>query len=89
MRCRSVSLSRSHAPDLLLALELVEGGGAEMTPPLEEHGVADKFEPRREFEIGMSEHMLEFVGGNVFGITNLVRVGSEVDISLDEENVVN
>jgi hypothetical protein len=60
-----------------------------MAPPLEEHRVTDKFEPRCEFEIGLSEHLLEFVGGNVFSIANLVRVGIDIDIGLDEENVVN
>lgn len=86
MRTQSGS---QHAPDLLLFLELVECRGAKVAPPLEQHGLADELEPGREFQVGLPEHLLELVGGDVFGVAHLVRVDVEIDIRLDEEDVVN
>mgnify|MGYP007054562521 CR=1 FL=1 len=77
-----------HPPDLLLALVLVELRGAEVAPPLEQQGVADELEPRRELEVGLREHLLELVRGHVAGVFDLVGVDLEVDVRLDEEDVV-
>lgn len=60
-----------------------------MSPPFKEHSIADKFEPRGEFESGVGKHALQFFGAHVFGILDFIRVRMKVDFSLDEENVVN
>jgi hypothetical protein len=79
----------SHAPDFLLSLEFIKRRSAEVAPPLKKHRIADEFEPGCEFEIGLREHLLESLGGDIFGITDLVRVDVEIDLRLDEEDVVN
>lgn len=60
-----------------------------MAPPLKQHSVADQFEPRSEFELGVGKHALEFFGGDVFGILDFVGVWYDIDVGLDEEDVVN
>lgn len=32
-----------------------------MTPPLEEHGVANELEPRRELHAGLRKHLLQLI----------------------------
>ena len=59
-----------------------------MAPPLKQHSVANQFEPRREFELRVGEHALEFFRGHVLGILDFVGVGYEIDVGLDEEDVV-
>lgn len=60
-----------------------------MAPPFKEHSVANQFEPRSEFELGVGEHALEVFGGDVFDILNFIGVGYDIDVGLDEEDVVN
>ena len=59
-----------------------------MIPPLEQHCVADQLEPRSEPEAVVSKHSLKAILRNVLCILNLVRVGFVVDISFDDEDVV-
>lgn len=59
-----------------------------MAPPLEQHRVADELEPRGELEVGLLEHLLQLIGGDVAGVADLVGVDLEVDVGLDEKDVV-
>lgn len=59
-----------------------------MTPPLEQHRVADELEPRCEFQARLFKHGLQLVGGNIAGIPDFVQVGVQVDVCLDEKDVV-
>lgn len=51
--------------------------------------MADQLEPRRENQIGVVEHGLELVGGNILHISYLVGARLQIDVGLDEEDVVN
>jgi hypothetical protein len=77
-----------HPPDLCLTQVLLEAR-VEVAPPLEEHCLADQFEPRCELERLVLEHGLQLVLGNERAVTDFVGVDVEVDIGLDEEDVVN
>lgn len=79
---------RSHPADLLLALVLVKGRGAEVAPPLKQHGVANQLEPWRELQIGLLEHLLQLIGGDVASVPHLVRAWLQVNVCLDKENIV-
>lgn len=79
---------RLHASNLRLALELVERWGVEMAPPLEQHGVADELEPRRELQVWPLEHRLQLGGRNIRGVTDFVGVNVEINVRLDEEDVI-
>jgi hypothetical protein len=59
-----------------------------MLPPLEEQGMADKLEPRCEFESWVVEHRLQSLSGNISSITDFVHVRLEVDIGFNEKNVI-
>lgn len=76
-----------HAPNLLLVGVLLKPR-VKVLPPLEEHRVADELEPGRELEARVLEQLLESVGGGVLRGLDLVLVGVEVDVGLDEENVI-
>ena len=78
----------SHAANLLLALVFVQRRGAQQTPPLEQHRVADQLEPGRELQPRLLEHLLQLVRGDIAGIPHLVGTRVQVDVGLDEENVV-
>lgn len=79
---------RLHASNLRLALELGERWGVEMAPPLEQHGVADELEPRRELQVWPLEHRLQLGGRNIRGVTDFVGVNVEINVRLDEEDVI-
>lgn len=83
-RCADVS----HAANLLLPLVLVQVGGAEVTPPLEQHRIANQLEPGSEFEARLGEHLLQFLGADIFRIADFVRVHVQIDICLNEEDIV-
>lgn len=76
-----------HTPDSSLAFVLVQTL-VKVVPPLKEHALADKLEPRREGQRLVLKHGLELGFGNVFGVANFVGAGLEVDVCLDEENIV-
>lgn len=78
----------SHATNVLLPLVFFESSSAKVAPPFEKHRVANKLEPRREFEGRVGKHALEFIWRHVLGILDFIRVGVDVDIGLDEQNVV-
>ncbi len=84
----SALIPSEHAPDILLVCVFLQPR-VEMVPPLEEHGLADEFEPRGELRGRVLEEGLEFVGSHVFGVLDLVLVDVEVDGSLDEQDIVN
>lgn len=84
---RDVIRRLSHAPDLLLIGVLLEAR-VEVLPPLEEHRVADQFEPGGELEGGVGEELLQFIRRHVLNGLDLVLVDIEVDVSLDEEDIV-
>lgn len=79
----------SHAANLGFAFVLIQGRGTQMTPPLEQHRVANQLEPRCEGEVGLLEHGLQVLCRNVFGVPHLVRVGVQIDIRLNEQDIVN
>lgn len=60
-----------------------------MAPPFKEHCLANQPEPRCELERLILEHGLQFVLSDKAAVTDLVGVDVQVDISLDEEDVVN
>jgi len=78
----------SHAPDLLLVLELFEAR-FEVRPPLEQHRLADELEPRSELERRVLEQLLELLGRYISRGLDLVLVDVEIDIGLDEEDIIN
>jgi hypothetical protein len=51
--------------------------------------MANELEPWREFQAAIVEHGLQFVRGNISGISNLVQVWLEVNLGFNEEDVVN
>lgn len=59
-----------------------------MAPPFEQHRIADKFEPRREFQPRLLKHRLQFVSRDVLRVSNLIRARLQLYICLDEENIV-
>lgn len=71
-----------------VSLELLELFSAEVLPPVEEHGVADEFEPGGEFQFGVLEHLLEFLCRNILSIADLVRAHVQINIGLDEKDVI-
>lgn len=77
-----------HPANLRLALILVQGRSAQVTPPLEQHRVANQLKPRGELQAGLLKHCLQLVGGDIAGIPDFVQVGIQVNICLNEENVV-
>ena len=78
---------RSHPANRCFTHVLLEAL-IQMFPPLEEHSVADKLEPRGEPERGVMEQLLQSICSNVFSVLDFVRVRLEVDIGFDEENVI-
>lgn len=60
-----------------------------MLPPLEQQRITNEFEPGRKLQVGIIEHRLQPLSGNVSGISDFVQVGFEVDIGLNEEDVIN
>lgn len=79
---------RLHASNLRLALEFVECWGVEMAPPFEQHGVADKLEPRCELQVWLLEHFLKFGSGDIFGVADFVGIDVEINVRLDEEDII-
>ena len=77
-----------HTSNLLLVQVLVEAR-VKVLPPLEEHRVANELEPRSEEQAGVVELLLELLGSDVLGISDLVLVDIEINVGLDKENVVN
>lgn len=59
-----------------------------MTPPLEQHGIADELEPWRELQLRPPKHLLQLVRGHVAGVSHFVGVDIEVNVRLDEEDIV-
>ena len=59
-----------------------------MIPPLEQHRVADQLEPRCKFQLTILEHGLQFVLRHITCVLHFVRIGFVVDVSLDNEYVV-
>lgn len=78
----------NHTPNGSLALVLVEAL-VEAAPPLKEHALANKLEPRREQQRVVLEHGFELVFGDVLGGLYFVGVLFEIDVGLDEEDVIN
>jgi len=58
-------------------------------PPFKQHTLTDELEPRREGELVVFEHGLEFVFGDVLCRLHFVWIFVEVDVCLDEEDIVN
>lgn len=79
--------SNLHAADLLLVKVFVETR-VKVSPPLKQHGVANKLKPGSELELGVLELGLERLGSDVLGGLDLVRVDVEIDVRLDEEDVI-
>jgi hypothetical protein len=77
-----------HASDLLL-VQVLAKTRVKVLPPLKEHRVTDELEPRSENQAWVIELLLEALGSDVLGISDLVLVDVKVDVSLDKENVVN
>jgi hypothetical protein len=80
--------TRSHSSNVLLAHVLLQPR-IEVVPPLIQHALADKLEPWCELERRVFEHCLEVILGNVTGIAGFVGIDVKIDISLDEENIIN
>ena len=60
-----------------------------MVPPLVQHALANQLEPGRELEGLVGEHSLQVVLGDVARVPHLVGAWLEIDVSFDEEDVVN
>lgn len=60
-----------------------------MLPPLEQQRVADELEPWGKLQSWVVEHGLQSIGGNIFRISDFVKVRLDIDICLDEQDVVN
>ena len=60
-----------------------------MAPPLEEHCLADQLEPRCKLERLILKHGFQLILGDKSAVTDFVGVDVEIDISFDEEDVVN
>lgn len=85
----SDTLPGLHPANFLLVLVLVEGGSAQVAPPLEQHRVADQLKPGGELQVGLVEHGLQFLGIDVACIANFVRARRKINIRLNKQNVVN
>lgn len=77
-----------HAADLLLVGELLKPV-VEGSPPFKEHRLADELEPGGELERWVLEHLLELLGRNPHCVPDFVRVGVDLGVGLDEEDVIN
>lgn len=77
-----------HPSNARLPLVLVQRRRTELAPPLEQHRIADEFEPRREDKPGLLEHLLQFLPGNVFRIAHFVGVDIEINIGLDKKDII-
>lgn len=71
-----------HSPDLCFIRVLVQV--VEVLPPLEQHRVADEFEPRSEAQALVLEHLFQLICRDVLVSLGFIRVYVEVDIGLDE-----
>ena len=60
-----------------------------MAPPLEEHSLADQLKPRCKLERLILKHGFQLILGDKSAVTDFVGVDVEIDISFDEEDVVN
>ena len=76
-----------HSSYFLLIHELFQPF-IQVCPPLEEQGVADQLEPRRELEGFVLKHGLQFVRAHEAGVPHFVRVVLVVDIGFDEDDIV-
>lgn len=82
-----ISSSPLHAADLLLIGVLVQTR-VKALPPLKQHRVADELEPGSELQRGVLEELLEVLGADVLSSLDFVGAGVEIDVSLNEQDVV-
>lgn len=78
--------NRLHPPDsllILIRLQLVKVG-----PPFEKHSLTDELEPGRKDERLILEHLLQLLWGNVFRVLDFVRVDVKIDLTLEEQDVI-
>ena len=59
-----------------------------MPPPFKQHGIANELEPRREFEIGPLEQLLQFIRTDISRSLDFIWIDIQIDVCLDEENIV-
>jgi hypothetical protein len=76
-----------HPSDLGFAKVLLKAR-VEVVPPLVKHAFADQLEPGCEFERLVFEHGPKVFLRDESRVANFVRVGVEVNVSLDEQDVV-
>lgn len=60
-----------------------------MAPPLEEHSLADQLKPRCKLERFILKHGFQLLLSDKSAVTDFVGVDVKIDISPDEEDVVN
>lgn len=63
----------------------------EVVPPLEEEGVCDEAEPRRDLNLvplGLLQQLLQLLFGDVAVALHLVGVGMQLHVLLQEQDVV-
>lgn len=58
-------------------------------PPLEQRALANEFEPRRESQRVVFEHILQLILGHVLRRLDFIWVLVDIDVGLDEEDVIN
>lgn len=77
-----------HAANVLLVCKFAQSPLLHAVPPGEEHRCADELEPWREFQCWVFKVPLELLLGHILVIPYFVGVDLKIDISLDEQNVV-
>jgi hypothetical protein len=60
-----------------------------MLPPLEEEGVADQLEPWGKFQTVVTKHGLQLFRADIARVADLVGVGDQVNVGLDEKDIIN
>jgi hypothetical protein len=59
-----------------------------VTPPLEKHGVANKFKPGCELQVRLLEELPQFVRSYILAISNLILVGIDINIRSNEKDII-
>lgn len=73
---------------------LLQSAFLDMVPPLEQEVVHDEPEPRAQFQttlssVGFPQQLFQVVAVHVLDSSNFIRVWMDVNISDDEEQVIN
>ena len=59
-----------------------------MLPPLEQHRVTDELKPGCEHELWVAKHFAEVISRGIAGGLDLTKIGFDVDVGFNEQNIV-